>query len=230
MGDFRVLVTGFVPFGKHRINASQAVVRALGNAKLPGVCVTTLVLPVVFAEAWAAVRAHLDGLPAGERPHALVLTGMAAKSTKVRLERLAVNLADCESFAAPGRRPIARPDNAGQAPVDRPIVPGGPLALPARADVKALARTLKAAGLPIELSLSAGAYVCNDIYYRALAHLESAGDPMACVFVHLPELPRRRPVRVLGLTLPIVRYTRLSLALNLQVATVRALVAALAPR
>lgn len=179
----RILVTGFVPFLKHGVNSSQAVVGRLAKSG-----VSTLVLPVEFGKGFEALRAHLEGLSADERPHALVLTGMAAGARNVRLERLAVNLADCEAFAVPGRRTVPRPDNGGAAPMDEPIVPGGPLALPARADVKALGRALKARGLPVELSLSAGSYVCNDIYYRTLDYLARTGSDARCLFVHLPGL------------------------------------------
>lgn len=195
-----ILVTGFVPFLKHGVNSSQAVVERLARSRPPGVRLSTLVLPVEFGKGFDVLREYLER----ERPRAIVLTGMAAGARNVRLERLAVNLADCESFAVRGRRTVRRPDNGGAEPLDQPIVPGGPLARPARADVKALGRALKARGLPVELSLSAGSYVCNDIYYRTLDHLERTSDPAACLFVHLPALVKPR-AKVLGVPLPFQR-------------------------
>lgn len=198
MDQPHILVTGFVPFLKHGVNSSQAVVERLARQRLPGV--DTLVLPVEFGRGFEKLLEYLQGA----RPRAIVLLGMAAGARNVRLERLAVNLADCESFGVKGRRTVRRPDNGGAEPLDQPIVPGGPLALPARADVKALGRALKGRGLPVELSLSAGSYVCNDIYYRTLDHLERTGDPAACLFVHLPELARPR-AKLLGVPLPFQR-------------------------
>ena len=226
MKPYRVLVTGFGRFFTHGVNSSQRVNERLRHLQLPGVELSTLLLPVEFGRAFETLSAHLAQSPAP--PDAVVLTGMAARARRIRLERLAVNVADCESFAARGRRPALRPDNAGAAPVDREIVPGGPLALPARADVKGLARDLKGRGLPVEVSLSAGSYVCNDVYYRALSHLPSG---ISCLFVHLPELPRRRPVRVFGIPVPFYgKRTAAALPLAEQVATVAALVAELARR
>lgn len=224
MAAARILVTGFVPFGTHGVNASERVVRALARRPPDGVQLETLVLPVVFGEAFARLRERLD---AGPPLDAVVLTGMAAKASRVRLERVALNLADAESFAR-GRRPVPRPDNAGRAPVDEAIEAGGPLARGATVDVKRLGRALLEQGLPVELSLSAGSYVCNDLFYRTLAHLAGRAGAPACLFVHLPELPRRVPLKVLGVKVPLAtRRTRGALALPVQVRTVSALVAAL---
>lgn len=214
----RILITGFVPFLKHGVNASERVVRALAERPPPGVELETLVLPVVFGEAFARVRERLERAPELD---AIVLIGMAAKARRVRLERIALNLADAESFTRK-RRPVPRPDNAGNVPAGEPIDREGPLALPATVDVKRAGRDLLAQGLPVELSLSAGSYVCNDLYYRTLAHL--AGRTR-CVFVHVPELPRRRPVTILGVPVPLVtRRSRHGLSLTDQVRTVGALV------
>jgi pyroglutamyl-peptidase len=225
MAGARILLTGFVPFGKHGVNASERVVRALARRAPAGVELETMVLPVVFGEAFAKLRARLDAGPALD---AVVLTGMAARASRVRLERVALNLADAESFAR-GRRPVPRPDNAGRAPVDETIEPDGPLARGATVDVKRLGRALLAQGLPVELSLSAGSYVCNDLYYRTLAHLAGRAGAPACLFVHVPELPRRVPLKVFGVKVPLVmRRVRKALGLEVQVRTVGALLAALA--
>lgn len=221
MADTRVLVTAFGRFLTHGINSSERVLERLAKRSVRGVALERLMLPVEFERGWDRLRERLARGPA---PDALVLLGMAAKARTVRLERLAVNLNDAEAFGVKGRRPALRPDNAGARPVDRPIAATGPLALPARADVKALARALKARGHAIEVSLSAGSYVCNDLYYRALAHLEAAGAATRCVFVHLPELPRRRARRILGVPVPFLPRRRTGgLALGEQVAAVVAL-------
>lgn len=224
MNPTRILVTGFVPFLKHGVNSSQRCVERLALAPPADVALSTLVLPVEFGRAFETLREHLAGLPTEARPHAIVLTGMAAGARRVRLERLGVNLADCEAFAVSGRRPRPRPDNAGAAPIDAQLVEGGALALPARADVKALGRALKARGLPVELSLSAGSYVCNDLYYRTLDHLARASAGTRCLFVHLPEIARPRRTHVLGIPVPqVFRAPRAGLNLSTMTRTLSAL-------
>ena len=43
-----------------------------------------------------------------------------------------------------------------------------------------------AEGLPVEISLSAGAYLCNAAFYLARHALEERGTP--CGFLHLPPI------------------------------------------
>ena len=62
--------------------------------------------------------------------------------------------------------------------------------------VHAMVSVLQAEGLPASLSLSAGAYVCNDVYFAAL----HAGYQALFVHVPLPEvLPPERVAHALTL-------------------------------
>lgn len=195
-----ILVTAFEPFGGHGTNSSKVVVEALASRPIKGVTIRTLVLPVEFDRAWNLLRRELARRDESLTPlHALVLTGMAARADRVRLEKVALNVRDCESLI--GRRPRPRPDNGGRSPVDRPVVKGAPLALATDVDVRCLARVMRSAGRPVEVSWSAGVFVCNDLYYRALlargatgAHDRTRRDSVRIpptLFVHLPALLQR---------------------------------------
>lgn len=205
----RVLVTGFTPYAHWGTNSSQRAVEALARRPPPGVDLQTMVLPVVFGDAWLQLCRRVEGDAAQGRPlDVLVLVGMAVGAVDVWLERWAFNLVDTEHVGP--RRPDGRgrpplPDNAGQTPIDRPIVEGGPLALASTIDVKGLARELVRAGHPVEVSTSPGTYVCNDLYYRALDGLSRMERAPACLFVHVPSLPRWGPVRLLGIRVPFLR-------------------------
>jgi pyroglutamyl-peptidase len=48
---------------------------------------------------------------------------------------------------------------------------------------------LREAGIPAELSLSAGAYLCNQVFYSLLYHLASRQLTIPAGFIHLPRLP-----------------------------------------
>ena len=80
------------------------------------------------------------------------------------------------------------PDNAGQQPVDAPIVPGGPAAYFATVPVKDMVRAIQEAGVPSELSNSAGTYVCNHLLYCVLHH---AGPGVRAGFIHVPCIPEQ---------------------------------------
>lgn len=161
-----VLLTGFGPFAGSTGNPSQDAVNAYAAAH-PSDDLITAVLPVVFTEAATRLRA----LIAEHRPEIVIAFGLAGGSTRVAVERVAVNLIDARI-----------PDNSGAAPIDEPSDPGGPTARFATLPVKRIARALDEAGIPAQVSLSAGSYVCNHVFYTALA----AAPEARAGFIHLP--------------------------------------------
>ncbi len=161
-----VLLTGFEPFGGLRHNPSAALLsllpRSIGEKPIQ-----TALLPVDTRALPEALRALY-----ARNPKAVLHLGLAENRPLITLERLAVNLLDFE-----------RPDNKGVLKEDEAVVPGGPLALPARFPVKEGVRRLREAGIPARASLSAGSYLCNQAFYLSLYHLP-VSVPVA--FVHLP--------------------------------------------
>ena len=164
----RLLVTAFEPFGGEEINASKLAMEALPDAVGPW-RLYRKVLPVVFGEAAEAAAAEAEAL----RPEAVLRLGQAAGRKAVTPELVAVNL-----------RYGRIPDNAGNAPKDEPVVPGGREAYFATLPARRLAEAMAEAGFPAALSCSAGLYVCNDLMYRMLHHLDGTGVRMD--FIHVP--------------------------------------------
>jgi len=161
-----ILVTGFEPFGGLPHNPSQALL-ALLPERVRGRPLRRALLPVDAEGVGEALQALYR-----EGPEAVLHLGLAEGRPLLSLERLAVNLLDLE-----------RPDNCGRKLEDVPIVPGGPLALPARFPVKAVLARWKEAGLPGRQSLSAGSYLCNQVFYLSLYHLP---ESVPVGFLHLP--------------------------------------------
>ena len=90
------------------------------------------------------------------------------------------------------------PDNAGVRYCGEPIDPAAPAALRTAFPVVRLAEALRAAGLPAQVSLSAGAYVCNDLYWTLLSR--AAEWAVEALFVHVPlqdVLPTQEAARAL---------------------------------
>ncbi|MBA3597381.1 MAG: pyroglutamyl-peptidase I [Methylibium sp.] len=168
----RVLVSGFEPFGGAAHNPSQDVARALdGTCLADGSVLHGVVLPVRFADASAALAAAIERT----RPGLVLALGLAISRSEVAIERVALNLCDA-----------AIPDNAGLQPRDMPVTEGGPAALFATLPVRAMLEALQAVGLPGTLSLSAGSYVCNEVFYRLLHAQGAARIPAG--FMHLPPI------------------------------------------
>jgi pyroglutamyl-peptidase len=173
-----VLLTGFDAFGGADRNPSELAARALHGRTIAGHRVRAVVLPTAFAAAPAALAAALAR--PGPPPALVLCVGQAGGRAAIGLERVAINLADA---------PI--PDNAGHRPQDAPLRPDGPAAHLCRLPLKAMRAALDRAGLPAELSLSAGSFVCNAVFYELLHRL--ATDPRLRAtrggFIHVPWLP-----------------------------------------
>ena len=149
-----VLLSGFEPFGGDDRNPSQEACALLDGELISGHRVISVDLPVTFSGAWrrldAAIRRH--------DPALVLSTGLWAGRSDLSIERVALNYIDARI-----------PDNAGRPPRDRPVIAGAPLAYASRLPVSQIVATLRAAGIPAAPSLTAGAFVCNFLYYR-LAH------------------------------------------------------------
>jgi pyroglutamyl-peptidase len=172
-----VLLTGFEPFGGEPVNPSQQVLRGLeGWSPAAGVVVKTMVLPCEFGRS----RRVLDEAMLQWQPQLVIALGQAASRDAVSVERVAVNLDDARI-----------PDNAGEQPRDRPVIVNAPAAYFSTLPVKAIVAALQGAGIAAELSMSAGTFVCNHVFY-GLAHvLATRGRGVRGGFIHLPCLPEQ---------------------------------------
>lgn len=174
MPDPIVLLTGFEPFDGECVNPSQDIVRALDGATIAAHRIVGAVLPVSFA----ATLPLLDDLLDRHRPVLAIALGQAGGRSEITFERIAINLIDARI-----------PDNDGLQPVDMAVIEGAPFACASSLPVKAIVVRLRDLGIPAALSLSAGSYVCNQVFF-ALAHaLATRLRGARGGFVHLPWLP-----------------------------------------
>ncbi|HNR92049.1 MAG TPA: pyroglutamyl-peptidase I [Dokdonella sp.] len=169
-----VLVTGFEAFDGQALNPSREIARCLDGTTIAGHAIVGAVLPVTFAEAPAVLAALVER----HEPVLVLATGQAGGRAALTLERVAINLADAR---------IA--DNAGTQPVDAAVVADAPAAYFSDLPLKAMREAMRTAGAATELSLSAGSFVCNQVFYT-LCHLRETRAPsLRCGFLHLPWLP-----------------------------------------
>ena len=171
----KILLTAFDPFGGASINpAWEAVSRVadqIGSAE-----VHKLMVPTVFGKAEEKVNFLANSLDVD----AVICVGQAGGCYEITLERVAVNLDDASI-----------PDNEGNRPVDCPITPGGSNAYFATLPVKEIVASLRNAGIPAALSLSAGTYVCNHLFYRIMEEIHLHHSNRICGFMHVPFLPEQ---------------------------------------
>jgi pyroglutamyl-peptidase len=165
-----VLLTAFEPFGGAADNPSMSVVARVAAAWTRPERLHSEVLPVAYERADRRLVELLEEI----EPAVVVGVGLAAGRARPSLERLAVNLRDA-----------AIPDNDGAQPVDAPVIPGGPLAVPTSLPVRASVIRLQAAGHDVELSMTAGTFVCNAVFYR-VATWANLRPARRAGFVHVP--------------------------------------------
>lgn len=170
-----VLLTGFEPFGDDAVNPSGMAVDLLAERWSGPERLVTAVLPVAFRGAAERLRVLL----AEHRPDVVIATGLAGGRAAIGVERVAVNLIDARI-----------PGNDGEQPIDVPSVPGAAPAHFATLPVKAIAQSIADAGIPAEVSYSAGTFVCNHVFFTAL---EAAASGTRAGFIHVPWSAERAP-------------------------------------
>ena len=171
----RLLITAFEPFGGDAINASASVLSALPD-RIGDWMLHKALLPVIFGAAGEQAIALAEAW----KPEAILCLGQAGGRKQVTPEWIAVNLQ------------YARiPDNAGNSPMDQPVVPEGPAAYFATLPVRAMAEAMEAAGFPAAVSYTAGAYVCNDLFYRLLHRFRDTD--IRVDFIHVPAVSELEP-------------------------------------
>jgi pyroglutamyl-peptidase len=160
----KLLLTGFEPFGKATLNPSGEIVK-----QISGDNIVTAILPVAYAQSADALLALVEK----HKPDVVISLGQAEGRTHITPERIAINLDDARLA-----------DNEGVMRNDLPILVGGPVAYESTLPIKAIVEAIKAEGIPAAVSLSAGAFLCNHIFY--VAQNKFAGTSVRSGFVHVP--------------------------------------------
>jgi pyroglutamyl-peptidase len=170
----RILITGFGPFPGAAENPSAWLAPALASAAPSGWRVRSDVLPTE----WDAVAARAPRLLEKHRPRFIVHFGLSKSARGFRIERSAHNVL------------ARREDACGALPAMRSVLDFGAARLDTSISAASLARYLRSHRLPASASRSAGAYLCNYLYYLSLqwAKAQTACD---AIFVHLPPGPRQ---------------------------------------
>ena len=158
-----ILVTGFEPFGGSSRNASWEAVSLLPET-IAGHAVYRMRLPVCYGQAGDLLVEMMRRI----RPTVTLCCGVAGGRKAITPELIAVNY-----------RRAAIADNADVLYAGEKIDPKRPDAHMTRLNVLRMVDAMKSAGLPADLSLTAGAYVCNDLYFALLDRGLTVGGELA---------------------------------------------------
>ena len=172
----KILLSGFEPFDKSPINPSQELLNALPDELFGDVTLVKIILPVDQAHAPDLLIAKI----VEQQPDAVIALGQASGRSRICLERVALNLMD-----------FRIPDNKGISIADQPVIAGGPAAYFSTLPMREIEAALLAEGIPVELSLSAGAYLCNQVFFRMIHEIAIRQMAIYAGFIHLPALPEQ---------------------------------------
>ena len=160
-----VLITAFEPFDGAETNITQSVLSLLPDS-IADWAIEKVCLPVSFKRAPIVLREAI----ATYSPDLVIMLGQCPTGENIRLERFAINMMDS-----------TKGDNDGYIPTEETIYADQPLALQTQLPIKELVRFCTDNVQSVQLSNSAGLYVCNRVYYEAL-HLQQRA-----IFVHVPK-------------------------------------------
>ena len=167
----RILLTGFEPFGTATSNPSGEIVKQISDENI-----VTAILPVAYAQS----AERLLSLIEQHNPDVVICLGQAEGRTQITPEKVAINLDDARLA-----------DNEGVLRNDVKIIEHGPDAYFSTLPVKDMVEAMKAQGIPAAVSLSAGAFLCNHVFY--VAQNKFAGSNVRSGFVHVPLMDSQAP-------------------------------------
>lgn len=161
----KLLLTAFEPFGGAETNITQSILSLLPDS-IADWAIEKVCLPVSFKRAPIVLREAI----ATYSPDLVILLGQCPAGENIRLERFAINMMDS-----------TKGDNDGYIPSEETIYADQPLALQTSLPIKELVRFCTDNVQPVQVSNSAGLYVCNRVYYEALYLHQQA------IFMHVPK-------------------------------------------
>ena len=161
----RVLLTGFEPFNNATLNPSKEVVEKINHRSI----VAKEVLPVVFSKAAKRLIELIEEV----KPEVVIALGQAEGRPQINLERVAINYMQGQ---------IA--DNEGVFALSGEISKDAPAAYFSTLPLELISQSLTAVKIPVAISLSAGSFLCNHIFFSMQHHLHGKGAHSG--FIHLP--------------------------------------------
>lgn len=171
----KVLITGFDPFGGENINPAYEAIKGLED-NISGMKIIKKEIPTVFHKSIEM----LEKLIIDENPDLVICVGQAGGRFDISLERVAINIDDARIK-----------DNDGNQPIDERIFEDGENAYFSSLPIKRMAMKIREAGIPANISNTAGTFVCNHIMYGLLYLIDKKYPDIRGGFIHVPYLPEQ---------------------------------------
>lgn len=165
-----VLVTGFGPFGDHKVNASWVAVQNLNEIGIAeDIDLVIKEIPVEYC----SVQDLLPKLWETYNPHLVIHVGVSGIASELTLEQQAHN----DGYD--------KGDVLGKCPDQNCCVDGADNCIASELDMQCVCHDINNSGIDVKavVSLDPGRYLCDFSYYRSL-HI----DKSRVAFIHVPPL------------------------------------------
>ena len=170
-----IIVTGFVPFLDNELNPTSEVLELLPKS-IKGNEIITVLLPVEYDQCFQVLKPYIDKY----KPGIIINLGLAPKRKNISLERVALNISNSEYS-----------DNKGIIKIDESIIENGENAYFSKLPLRKILNILVKKGIPVEISNTAGLYICNNLMYHVLHYIESNKLETKAGFVHVPFMDKQ---------------------------------------
>lgn len=166
----KILITGFDPFDKEKLNPAYEAVKLLPDI-IADAEIIKLEIPTVFGKGAFLVEQTIEK----HCPDYVICVGQAGGRSSITVEKVAINFVDAR---------IA--DNDGNQPINTSIVPDGATAYFSSLPIRAMVENMRENGIPANISYTAGTFVCNEVMYRLLHLIDTKYHHIKGGFIHVP--------------------------------------------
>ena len=166
----KILITGFDPFDKEKINPAYEAVKLLPD-KIGNAEIIKKEIPTVFGKGACEMEKAIEL----HSPDYVICVGQAGGRSSITIEKVGINFIDAR---------IA--DNEGNQPINTAIIPDGPAAYFSSLPIRAMVENIREHGIPANISYTAGTFVCNEVMYRLLNLIDTKYHHVKGGFIHVP--------------------------------------------
>jgi len=133
--------------------------------------VVTVKLPVDYNQCFTVLKPYIDKY----KPGIILNLGLAPRRKSISLERVALNVSDS-----------IHKDNSGVIKTDESIIHNGKNAYFSKLPLRKIYKVLNKKRIPVEISNTAGLYICNNIMYHVLHYIDINKLDIKAGFIHVP--------------------------------------------
>lgn len=166
----KIIVTGFEPFLDNTENPSSEILELLPKS-IYGNEIITIKLPVIYDECFDILKLEIMK----HKPDVIINIGLAAGRKAISIERVALNINDS-----------VHPDNLGNIFKDKKIIEKGEAAYFSKLPIRKIYEKLKEKNIPVEISNTAGLFICNNLMYHVLNYIDKNNLDIIAGFIHVP--------------------------------------------